>query len=501
MSIGIVKGATIVGLAEQGIAATGTILIANNTLDAGDSVSINGVAFVETTDFAVGVTAIITAGNLAAAINASINPDIFDVVTAANGGTATVTITAVKKGLGGNSITLTESDTPTNNFTLSGATLTGGLFNETTAALPASATDYVQVLEDGFEISPAKELVERNILTESIGRITPRASTKSVSGTLPVELRAQGTEGGIPQYDLAVRGALGARTRIKNRITTGSTHTTTTLNVTDANKKVKKWDMLVILEAGNHHVCFVTTVTGSVITFFPTAPFTPSNAVQLAKTTSYKPANANHPVYTVNGYWGNQILEQAIGNRSASMSLENLTTGQIVTQNYGFEGLNFEETDASASFTPSYDSGLPPLALCANVYVDGSEIQVNEIGVSLENTIGFLTSVTSCDGRISGRVTERQVSGSLNPYKDDASVTYFTKFDANTTFSLVVVLANDSVTAGEYELGSICAFYLPNCLLTEKTVGDQEGVLTDALSFQASRGSSGTDEEMIMGFC
>jgi hypothetical protein len=206
-------------------------------------------------------------------------------------------------------------------------------------------------------------------------------------------------------------------------------------------------------------------------------------------------------VYTVNGYWGNQILEQAIGNRSASLSLENLTTGQIVTQNYGFEGLNFEESDASAAYTPSYDSGLPPLALCADVYVDGSAIQVNEISVSLENTIGFLTSVTSCDGRISGRVTERGVSGSLNPYKDDSSVAYFTKFDANTTFSLVVVLANESGVAGEYELGSICAFYLPNCLLTEKTVGDQEGVLTDALSFQASRGSSGTDEEMIMGFC
>lgn len=501
MATGIVKGATIVGLAEQGTAATGTIQITNNTLDAGDSVSINGVAFVETTDFAVGGSAIITAGNLASAINASIHPDIYDQVTASNGGTDTVTITAVKKGLAGNSITLAESDAPTGNFTLSGATLSGGSNDETTAVAPTSASSYVQVLEDGLEVSPAKELVERNILTTSIGNVTPRASTKSVSGSLPVEFRAQGVEGGIPQFNLPMLSALGARTRIRNRITTGSGHTTSNLVIADADKKIKKWDMLVILESGNHHVCFATAVASGSVTIFPVAPFTPSNGVELAKTVSYKPANSGHSVYTANVYWGNEIREQAIGARSASLSLENLTTGQIVTQNYGFEGLTFDRVDGVAPHSPTYDAGLPPLALCASAYVDGTEVLVNEVSVSLENTIGFLTSITSCDGRISGRVTERVVSGSLNPYMDDTSVANFTKFKNNTTFSLVVVLANESGVAGEYELGSICAFYLPSCLITEIPVADQEGVLTDAISFQASRGSDGLTEEMIIGFC
>lgn len=500
MAIGLVKGATIVGLAEQGTAASGTITIANNTFDAGDYVSINGVQFEETVDFTVGGSAAATAANLATAINNSIHPDIYDQVTASDLG-AVVTVTAVKKGLSGNSIALVEFDQSTDNFTLSGATLSGGASGETTAAVPASSTDFVQVLEDGLEVSPAKELVERNILTTSIGNVTPRASTKSVSGALPVELRAKGVEGGIPQFDVPLRSAMGYRSRIRNRITTGSSHTTTTLNVTAADEKVKKWDMLVILQSANHHVCFVTNVTSSVITFFPEAPFTPSNSVELAKTVSYKPANSGHAVYTPNVYWGNEIREQAIGSRSASLSLENLTTGQIVTQNYGFEGLNFDRADGSAAFTPSYDAGLPPLALCASAYIDGVEINVNEVSVSLENTLGFLTSITSCDGRLAGRVTERVVSGSLNPYMDDASVANWTKFKNNTTFSLVVVLANQSSTAGEYELGSICAFYLPSCLITEIPVADQEGVLTDAISFSASRGQDGLTEEMVMGFC
>lgn len=500
MSYGLVKGATIVGLAEQGVAASGTITIANNTFDAGDYVTINGIPFEESVDFVVGATATDTATNLKDAINNYTGPDIFDVVTASSVGPI-VTVTAVKKGLGGNAIALTEFDQSTNNFTLSGATLAGGLFNETTAANPASATDFIQVLQDGLELKPAKELVERTILTESIGKISPRASTKSVSGSLPIELRGQGSEGGVPQFDLAIRSALGNRTRLGARITTGSGHTTSNLVIAAANFQIKKGDMLVILEAGNHHVCFAQTVNAGSVDIFPVAPFTPSNGVELAKTTTYKPANSNHPVYTASVYWGNEIKEQAIGNRSSALSIENFTTGKIVNQKYSFEGVNFDEVDGSAPFTPSYDSGLPPLALCASIYQDGVAIDVNEIGISVENTVGFLTSVTSCDGRISGRITERKVSGSMNPYKDDVSVANFTKFKNNTLFSLVAVLANESGVAGEYDLGSIVGIYLPNCLTTEKTVGDVEGVLTDALSFSANRGTAGTEDEIIIGFC
>ncbi len=500
MATGLVKGATVVGLAEQGVAASGTITITNNSLDAGDSVIINGVSFVETTDFAVGGSASVTATNIANAINNSNHPSIVDVVTA-SALSNVVTITAVKKGPGGNAITLAEGDNATNNFTLSGSTLSGGLFNETTAQAPASASQYVQVLEDGFEVSPAKELVERTILTSSIGKVSPRASTKSVSGSAPVELRAAGVEGQIPQYDVLLRSAFGDRRRRQSQVTTGTGHTTTQLNITNADFKFKKYDMIVILQSGAHHVAFVTAVASGNITYFPAAASAPSDNVVVAKCVTYVPANANHPVYTVSAYWGNEIREQAIGCRSASWSIENFSTGQIPTQNFQFEGVNFDEVDGAAPHTPTYDAGLPPLALCAKVYQDGTSIQLNEFGVSLENVVGFLTSVTSCDGRISGRITERTVTGSINPYKDDTSVANFTKFKNNTLFSLVAVLGNESTTAGEYDLGSIVGVYLPNCLLTEKTVGDQEGILTEDLSFSANRGTDGTQEEIILGFC
>lgn len=499
MAIGLVKGNTVVGIKEEATAATGTIQIINNTFDGGDAVIVNGVTFTEGTEWSAGASINDSATNLAAAINNS-NNFLVNGVLSANAVTDTVTITADLPGTAGNSITLAETDNATDNFTLSGATLSGGAFSEGTAAAPASATDFVQVLEDGLEVSPAKEQVERDILTSSIGKVTPRVSTKSVSGTLPIEFRAQGTEGGVPQYDVILRSALGSRRKLVNRITTGSSHTTTTLNIASADTIFQKGDFIVILEAGAHHRAFVTSVASGSINFLPAADSAPSDSVELAKSVTYSPANVDHPTFTKSVYWGNEIREQAIGSRVTTLSVENFTTGQIPNLSFAHEGLSFDEIDGAAPFTPSFDAGLPPLALNVALFQDGVCVDANEFALSIENTVAFLTSVKSADGRINSRVNERTVSGSFNPYKDDTSVANFTKFDQNSLFEIIVTAGNNSSTTGEFDLGSNIGIYLPQCILTEKTVGDADGVLLENLSFSANRGTDGTEDEVFIGF-
>ncbi len=123
---------------SSGTFASATITIINNTLDAGDSVTVNGVEFVETTDFAVGAGVNDTALNLANAINASTDPLLQDVSASAN--SAVVTVQARTTGEHGNDYTLTESDGATNNFTLSGATFASGT-DSTSQALVREAID------------------------------------------------------------------------------------------------------------------------------------------------------------------------------------------------------------------------------------------------------------------------------------------------------------------------------------------------------------------------
>jgi hypothetical protein len=370
---------------------------------------------------------------------------------------------------------------------------------EGVAVPPADGNDYVQVLSDGLELSPAKELVERNILTSSIGKVSPRASLRSVSGAIPVEVRGAGVEGEAPQYEVLLNSALGNSVDIAARITSDTGHTTTTINKTAHG--LVKGQMFVILEAGAYHTAFATDVSDpNVIVFAPAAASAPSDGVELSKSKTYYPANSGQPTFTTSVYWGDEIRERAVGSRINSLALENFTTGQIANFNFGMEGLSFDEADVSSPYAPIYQSGLPPLVLSAVVYQNGVCVDVNEFSMSVENTIAFLTSVKSADGRIASRIAERAISGSFNPYKDDTTTTNFNLFDQNTLFEVIITAQNPSAVDGEFELGSCYGVYLPNCLLTEKVVGDQDGILVENLSFSANRGEEGTEEEIFIGF-
>lgn len=372
---------------------------------------------------------------------------------------------------------------------------------------PAAATDYIQPLADGFEISPTKELVERTVLTSSIGKVSPRVGTKSVSATLPVEFRASGIEGAKTDFDPLMKGALGSSRQITTTTTSKAVaHTATVIQIEDADiSKFNVGDLIVVKQSGDHTPSFITavdsTLTAANITVLPgreTGVF--SASVVISKSTTYYPANSAHIPLSLSYYWGNTKTTKAIGCKVTSLSLDNFATGQLASFNFGLEGLSFDEVDGGAPHTPSFDVGLPPLILNSCLYQDGVNLQVNQFAVSLSNTLGFVTSTCSDNGKISSRVVERALEGSLNPYMDDVSVAQFTKFNQNTAFSLAVFSYNPSAVAGEIDMGSVVGIYLPNCLITEKAYGDQDGILTDELSFAATRGTAGSTEEIYIGF-
>lgn len=111
--------------ANEGTPATGSITIINNTFDAGDSITITepdmtANTFEQGVDFTVGVDADETALNLASEINsAAIGLEAQAVANVIN-------LTVLTVGTEGNSYALAENDGATDNFTLSGANLSGG---------------------------------------------------------------------------------------------------------------------------------------------------------------------------------------------------------------------------------------------------------------------------------------------------------------------------------------------------------------------------------------
>ena len=362
---------------------------------------------------------------------------------------------------------------------------------EGTYEAPSAAASYVQTLADGTEMTPAKELLERDIFNGTIGKLTPRTGQKSVSGAMPVEMRAGETEGSIPEWDLLMRAAMGARTQI-TASTSKTGHTTTVIQIEDADiSKYQVNDVVMIKEAGAFHVSPVsavdTTASAANITLAIAMDSAPADNVEVSASVQYRVANSGHPSLSISKYVEDSVLESAIGSRVASLSLDNFTTGQLASFNFGFEGLTYDRSLASSPFTPDYQDALPPIILEACVFQDSASIQVNELSFSLENSLGFVTSTCSPNGRISSRVTERSISGSYNPYKQDDDLGQYNKFDQNSEYTLFASAHVPTAVAGEKS--QVVAFHMPACITTELAETDQDEVLQDAISFSAGRGS------------
>lgn len=379
---------------------------------------------------------------------------------------------------------------------------------EGTYAAPVSGDSFVQTLSDGAEMNPAKELIERNVFNGSIGKSTPRSGTKSVTGAMPVEYRAAEVEGNAPEYDKLLLSAMGQKRAMAAPMTTGENHTTSQINIEDADiGDINVGDMVMIKQAGSFHVSPVSEVDDTLgaasITLLIPMAVAPADNVVIAKFTTYVTADAGHPSLSISKYVEDAITEKATGCKVTSMSLESFETGQIASLNFSFEGMGWDRTVAAPPHAPNYDASLPPIILEACVWQDGVKIPVNSLAVSLENTLGFVTSTCSSNGRISSRVTERNITGSINPYKEDDNVDNFLKFKSNQEFSLfamakIPMLDVNGNSTGEYS--QVVAIYLPKCFISEIAEADQDGLLQEELSFVASRGADGQSEEMYMGF-
>ena len=374
---------------------------------------------------------------------------------------------------------------------------------EGTYLTPSSAAAFISPLADGLEVSPSKELLERNNMTTSIGKATPRTGMKSVSASIGVEAKAHGTAGSEPEYAPLLKAALGASRQNTTVVTTkASGNTATVLQIEDADiSKFAVGDMVLVKQSGAYHMSPVTakstgtgTATITLLVAHPSGDCTDS--VTIEKFTTYYTANSGHPTLSVSKYVEDARLEQAAGCRVASMTLNNFSTGQLADFSFSLEGLSYDHSLTAPSYTPSFNSALPPIVLSAYAYVDGVAVPMNEVSVSLENSLAYKTSTASANGKISSRITSRNVSGSINPYKQDDSVANFDRFDADTEFSLFFYMGVPTSTAGQFK--DVVAFYLPKCHINEYSEGDQDGLLQENLSFNATRGADGSSEELYI---
>lgn len=369
---------------------------------------------------------------------------------------------------------------------------------EGTYVAPTASSDFIQVMVDAGELSKSKEVVDRNVYTGTIGKVAPRTSTSSAAGSIGVEAKPHSVQGTAPEFGLLVESALGLKRQGLAELTLLVGSTEDECVVADATS-INVGDILLIKESGKHHVSPVKEVdliTDTITLLIPAAtPFTAGT--KIAKFTTYTVAESGHPSLSVSRYLENAILQKAVGCKVTSMALENFSTGQLASLKFAFEGLNFDSTLTAPPVTPGFDSGVPPIILSALVYMDDEMIAVNDVSVSLENTLAFKTATFAENGRIGSRPTERAITGSFNPFMASDSMENYNKFKGNTQFSMFLYSMLPSSTPGEF--ASVVGLYLPQCTMTEISESDQDGLMQDNITFAAHR-ADGTKNEMFLTF-
>jgi len=168
---------------------------------------------------------------------------------------------------------------------------------EGTAVDPTLGTQSVGVQADGFEMNGEKELVERSLLRAGIQRQVPRTGIKTCSASLGVEASANSTAGTEPDYDLLMQSLLGGRRQNITEVTTETGHSTTVLNIGDADiSKFAVGDIVLVKETGAYHMSPVSAVDDSAgaanITILIAGSASFSDNVVIEKFTTYYGTNS-----------------------------------------------------------------------------------------------------------------------------------------------------------------------------------------------------------------
>ena len=362
---------------------------------------------------------------------------------------------------------------------------------------PTATDDAIKVKTDGLELTPSKELLEKDEIGQGLSSAKSGTGLEGVTGSLNAYMKAHGTEGTVPEYGVLVESLFGTKQVAATQVTDNTSQASTASRLEfNAAPNFKVGDSLLVKVAATFEVRPVTVVGADYVELAYALTGAPGDATSIAAVTTFVPADSGHPSYSVTKYIEDAVAEKATGCMTSSMTLSSWSVGQYAGLDFAVEGIDFDrefEVPDSGILPPSFDTANTPVILGACVVQDGVTLEVNEFTLSIENTLAPITD--TCNGKTGIRVTDRKVSGSFNPKKLTDSLTQYTNFDQNLNYELHIIAKVPTAT-GEFK--DTIAFWIPMANTVELAEGEvNNGLLTDAVSFQAFS-VDGTTKEIYM---
>ena len=362
------------------------------------------------------------------------------------------------------------------------------------------ASQAVEPLQDGLEFNVSRNEIERKTLTDTIEAVESRLGLKTVSGSIPLELKAGATNGEAPRGAILYESLFGSQRQNTTTITTKTGNTVNTLKLEDADvAKLQVGDCILLKVAGNYQVrpiaSKVTTVGNASVTMAIPFDAVVDNAV-IEKVTTYS-HSSDSKSFSATFYEGGEIKNKISGLKAISASIEGWKANETPSVNFAVEGLDLQKEIASPTLSPNFASdALVPVIQSAHAWLGQDELSYSEFSLSIENTKTDLLDASSDTGKMGSRKTAFAVTGSINPYMSSDNLDRWNKYNNGDTTSLFLVAYNPTSTAGQFN--QIVAIWLPNIKITNMPSADADGVLLDSIDFKCFR-KNGNDT-MFLSF-
>ncbi len=346
---------------------------------------------------------------------------------------------------------------------------------------PSASTDAVKV--ENLQVNFNPQQVQTNEHTGSLDSSGPIPVGLQVSVSFDVLMKGPGTAGQAPEVGALLKACGWAETLTSSAIpaspeaaTAGSTTTVTlgaSFSATAQTYRGMPLSLTVNPSAGA--TPFITDYSSSKVAtltdLFSTALDT-TTLCQILPNALYSPASTGIPSGTMEVY-RDGVKYVFAGARGAPVF--NISTQNVGRISFNFSGRFVSQSDVGVP-AATYDATRPPAFKAAAMLLQRSAVALRSLSLDVGNNLVFPPDPNAAQGFGPAQITQRDMSGSIDPNKTLVATRNVIDDLDNATPN--IIHARWGSTAGNR-----CAVTIPQAVFTGVGEGNDNGILTEEIQF------------------
>ncbi|MCD6459405.1 hypothetical protein J7L67_01905 [bacterium] len=189
------------------------------------------------------------------------------------------------------------------------------------------------------------------------------------------------------------------------------------------------------------------------------------------------------------GLYNDGFLERLKGGRGTVKFT--FPVGRPAGMDFEFKGAYVDADDVTELTGISYETTVPPVVLDASLSVNKFAAVLANVEIDVNNTVSPRESVNDSNGILSHRITERKMTGSIDPEMVlKAQQDFYQQLKNNTEVVIDFTVGNTT--------GNMFRIYVPRAQYNGLSKSDRDGIRVADLTFSCNGSMSPGDDELTL---